>query len=83
MFTEHLGALIGDLSVALIPSGGVFLLGGVAEKNRWLFQDDFLRAFNGGGRFDDLRRGLNLYLSRHVDFGIVGANNFCKNALTR
>ncbi len=32
MFTEHLGAIMGDLSVALIPAGGVFLVGGVAEK---------------------------------------------------
>ena len=83
MFTEHLGAIMGDLAVALIPSGGVFLVGGVAEKNRWLFGQDFLRAFNAGGRFDELRRSMNLYVSEQNEFGIVGANNFCKNALAR
>lgn len=81
MFTTHLGAIMGDLAVALVPAGGVFLVGGVAEKNRWLFQDDFLAAFNAGGRFDDLRRSMNLYVSEQDEFGIVGANNFCKNAL--
>ncbi len=81
MFTEHLGAIMGDLAVALVPTGGVFLVGGVAEKNRWLFGQDFLRAFNAGGRFDTLRRGMNLYVSEQDEFGIVGANNFCKNAL--
>ncbi|MEX0276113.1 MAG: family 1 glycosylhydrolase [Ruegeria sp.] len=83
MFTEHLGAITGDLAVALIPVGGVFLLGGVADKNRWLFGREFLDAFNAGGRFDDIRGGLNLYVSEMDEFGIVGANNFCKNALAR
>ncbi|WP_298850342.1 ROK family protein [uncultured Ruegeria sp.] len=81
MFTTHLGALIGDMAVTLMPEGGVFLVGGVAEKNRWLFDDNFKDAFNGGGRFSDLRRSLSLYVSKQAEFGIVGANNFCKNAL--
>ena len=83
MFTEHLGAIMGDLAMALVPTGGVFLVGGVAEKNRWLFGKDFLRAFNAGGRFEALRQGMNLYVSEQEEFGIVGANNFCKNALAR
>ncbi|WP_170330563.1 family 1 glycosylhydrolase [Ruegeria arenilitoris] len=83
MFTTHLGAVMGDLAVVLIPSGGVFLLGGVAEKNRWLFKDAFRDAFNAGGRFSDLRRSFNLYVSEQDEFGIVGANNFCKSALAR
>ncbi len=83
MFTTHLGAVMGDLAVVLMPSGGVFLVGGVAEKNRWLFKDAFRDAFNAGGRFSDLRRSFNLYVSEQDEFGIVGANNFCKSALTR
>ncbi len=81
IFTEHLGAIMGDLAVALVPTGGVFLVGGVAEKNRWLFEQDFLRAFNAGGRFDALRRSMNLYVSKQDEFGLIGASNFCKNAL--
>ncbi len=83
MFTTHLGAVMGDLAVVLMPMGGVFLVGGVAEKNRWLFKDAFRDAFNAGGRFSDLRRSMNLYVSEQDEFGIVGANNFCKGALTR
>ncbi|MCG7519998.1 glucokinase [Ruegeria sp. Ofav3-42] len=83
MFTTHLGALMGDLAVAFMPTGGVFLVGGVAEKNRWLFKDAFRDAFNAGGRFSELRRSMNLYVSEQDEFGIVGANNFCKSALAR
>ena len=83
MFTTHLGALMGDMAVTLMPAGGVFLVGGVAEKNRWLFDQDFKDAFNGGGRFSELRKSLNLYVSEQAEFGIIGANNFCKNALKR
>ncbi len=83
MFTTHLGAVMGDLAVVLMPLGGVFLVGGVAEKNRWLFKDAFRNAFNAGGRFSDLRRSFNLYVSEQDEFGIVGANNFCKSVLAR
>ncbi len=83
LFTTHLGAVMGDLSVAFMPIGGVFLVGGVAKKNRWLFKDAFRDAFNAGGRFSDLRRSMNLYVSKQDEFGIVGANNFCKSALAR
>ncbi|CUH41885.1 Beta-glucosidase A [Ruegeria atlantica] len=83
MFKTHLGAIMGDLAVAYMPTGGVFLVGGVAEKNRWLFKDAFRDAFNAGGRFSDLRRSMSLYVSEQDEFGIVGANNFCKSALAR
>ncbi|WP_234995185.1 glucokinase [Ruegeria meonggei] len=83
LFTTHLGAVMGDLAVAFMPIGGVFLVGGVAKKNRWLFKDAFRDAFNAGGRFSDLRRSMNLYVSEQDEFGIVGANNFCKSALAR
>ncbi len=83
IFTTHLGALMGDMAVTLMPTGGVFLVGGVAEKNRWLFGREFREAFNGGGRFSELRQSMNLYVSEQPEFGIVGANNFCKNALMR
>ncbi|CUJ99133.1 Beta-glucosidase A [Ruegeria denitrificans] len=83
MFTTYLGAMMGDLAVVLMPVGGVFLVGGVAEKNRWLFTDAFRDAFNAGGRFSDLRKSMSLYVSEQKEFGIIGANNFCKNALAR
>ena len=83
MFATHLGALLGDLAVTMRPEGGIFLVGGVTDKNRWLFRDRFLDAFNAGGRFSDLRRSMNLYVSEQAEFGIVGAINFCDAALTR
>jgi len=83
IFTTHLGVLMGDMAVTLVPTGGVFLVGGVAEKNRWLFDERFIGAFNQGGRFDELRQSMGLYVSEQAEFGIVGANNFCKNAVGR
>jgi len=81
MFRTHLGAHMGNLAVTLMPVGGVYLLGGVAEKNRWLFDDRFVAAFNAGGRHDALRQSLGLYISNQPEFGIIGASNFCKTAL--
>ena len=78
MFTSYLGALLGDLSVLLVPSGGIFIVGGVAQKNLWLFNDRFCSAFNQGGRFSKLRNSMNIYVSKQFNFGLVGAHNFCK-----
>lgn len=74
-FKSHLGRLAGDLALAA-GAESVFLVGGVATKNAWLFDEAFVHAFNQGGRFTPMRRGLNLYLLRNPDFGLLGARNY-------
>ena len=77
LFRSHLAALAGDLAVTLKARGGIFFLGGVAQANRWLFDDAFWRDFSEGGRFTDLRASCGLYLVTIEDFGLRG----CLNAL--
>ena len=81
VFASHLGAVLGDLAVTLMATGGVYLVGGVAEKNPWLFDRQFQQAFTNGGRFTELRHSLSLYVSKQQEFGLVGAQNYLRNAL--
>lgn len=75
IFKSHLARLSGDFGIAN-GADSVFLVGGVATKNPWLFDDTFVDAFNQGGRFTALRQSLNLYLLRNPDFGLLGAYNY-------
>lgn len=80
IFRYHLGRLAGDLGLAA-GAQSVFLVGGVATKNPWLFDDTFVTAFNQGGRFTKMRQGLNLYMLRNPDFGLLGAHNYASHLL--
>lgn len=82
LFRAHLGRLAGDLGLAFGASS-VCLVGGVATKNTWLFDDRFVAAFNDGGRFTAMRRTMNLYLLRNPNFGLLGARNYARYMLDR
>lgn len=79
MFRDHLAALAGDLAVTMNATGGLFLVGGVAQANADLFDDAFYDAYSDGGRpaFSKLRSACGVYLVTMEDFGLRG----CINAL--
>ncbi|MEM8729531.1 MAG: ROK family protein [Pseudomonadota bacterium] len=76
-FKTHLARLSGDIGISF-GADSVFLVGGVATKNPWLFDKDFATAFAQGGRFTKLRQAMNLYLLRTADFGLLGAHNYAR-----
>lgn len=75
LFKTHLGQVTGDMALTCMAYGGVFIAGGVATKNPWLFDQKFLDAFNAGGRFSKVRTELSVYLLLDSDFGLIGARN--------
>lgn len=77
LFRIHLAALAGNLAVTLNATGGVILLGGVAQQNRDMFDGAFWQAFVQGGRYNKMRAGCGIYLMTREDFGLRG----CMNAL--
>ncbi|SDX57602.1 glucokinase [Litoreibacter albidus] len=80
IFRTHLGQICADLALTTMSRGGVFIAGGVAVKNPWLFDETFIGAFRDGGRFSALRSGFPLYLMKSTDFGLVGARNALMSA---
>lgn len=76
LFCKGLGNVAGDLALTLSAHGGVFLSGGVAQANPWIFDSPvFLDAFNAGGRLGNLRRSFPIYLTHNENFGLIGAIN--------
>lgn len=75
MFRSYLGQLCGDLAITAMARGGVFVTGGVVQKNPWILDHDFLAAFNAHGRFGSLRQSMPVYRLKADDFGLIGAAN--------
>lgn len=82
IFKTHLAKVAGDLALSFGAQGGVFLVGGVALKNAWLFDDEFVEVFGQGGRFSPIRQKMNLYLLNISEFGLQGAQNYAKHVLS-
>jgi glucokinase len=77
LFSYYLGQVAGDLTLLFAPQGGLFITGGVSLRNRWLFDQAFLQAFNAGGRdtYTQLRSATPLYLYTDEQFGLAGSMN--------
>ncbi|NIZ12766.1 ROK family protein [Phaeobacter sp. HF9A] len=76
LFARYLAGVAGDLGLVFAAKGGVFVTGGVAAANPWIFDADFIAAFNAGGRHSSWRQELPLHLYHQPDFGLIGARNY-------
>jgi glucokinase len=82
LFKSHLAQASGDFALTF-GAGAVFLVGGVAMKNPWLFDSDFVNDVRAGGRFSDKRGQLGLYLLNSGNFGLDGARAFARQRLAQ
>jgi glucokinase len=76
LFARYLAAIAGDFGLVFGAKGGVFVTGGVAAANPWMFDDAFVEAFNAGGRHTGWRKELPLHVYHQPDFGLIGARNY-------
>ncbi len=80
LFGEYLGAVAGDVATLFKAEGGVFVTGGVVQKNPGLLGAAFLRGFGDGGRYNELRSRIPLYRYEVQEFGLIGARNYALRA---
>ncbi|MFP3383918.1 ROK family protein [Tritonibacter sp. SIMBA_163] len=76
LFVQYLAGVAGDLGLVFAAKGGVFISGGVAAANPWIFDEAFVAAFNAGGRHTSWRQELPLHLYHQPNFGLIGARNY-------
>jgi len=75
LFLSIYGAFVGNLALAAIPCGGIFVAGGIAAKIPAAMQQGvFLRAFCDKGRFEGLLNTLPLHIVTNPQVGLLGAN---------
>ncbi len=75
MFIQIYGAFVGNIALALLPRGGVYVAGGIAAKIiTTLQQGAFMRTFRDKGRYVELLNTLPLHIVTNAQVGLLGAN---------
>ena len=74
LFARLCGAVAGNLALTCLPFGGLYLAGGVVQKNRALFASTaFLDAFHAKGRMAALLEQVPLRVVTESRVGLLGA----------
>ena len=74
MFCNVLGAVAGNLGLALLATGGVFVAGGIAPRIlSYLQKGGFREAFERKGRLHPLVAKLPAFVVTHPQLGLLGA----------
>lgn len=83
LFLSAYGAFAGDMALALLPRGGVYLAGGIAAKLLPQLQDHaFLTAFNAKGRHAGVTARMPVWVATDEEAGLAGAARLaCRNDL--
>ena len=74
MWVHVLGTLIGNMAVSLLPTGGIYLGGGIPPRIlKRLQQPDFLSAITDKGRFSALCTGMPVHVILDPKVALHGA----------
>lgn len=74
VFVAAYGAFAGNMALATLAHGGIFIAGGIAPKIVAKLKDgDFMRAFASKGRFSDLLATIPVHVVMNPAVGLHGA----------
>ena len=74
LFFKIYGAQAGNLALSCLPTAGLYIAGGIAQKNiKQIQTSDFLSAFQAKGRMQPLLEKIPLKLITREDAGLLGA----------
>lgn len=74
LFVAVYGAFAGNMALAALARGGVYIAGGIAPKISARLEDgDFMRAFTSKGRFSGLLQEVPVHVVNNPRIGLLGA----------
>ena len=74
LFCSVLGAVAGNLALAILATGGVYVAGGIAPRLIPYLQNGLFReAFDSKGRLHTLVERFPAFVVTHPQVGLVGA----------
>ncbi len=75
LFMKIYGAFVGNIALAALPRGGIYVAGGIAAKIAAQMQgSDFMSAFLDKGRFNGLLAAMPLSIVMNPQIGLLGAS---------
>jgi len=79
LFLAVYGAFVGNLALAFLPRGGVYIAGGIAAKiNSQMGNGLFMNSLLHKGRFKELQATLPVHVVLNQDVGLVGASLYAQ-----
>jgi glucokinase len=82
LFVEIYGAYAGNLALAGLCRGGVYVAGGIAPKIIGkLHEGGFMKAFREKGRFSPLMEEIPVHVVMNSSAGLMGATEEAKRML--
>lgn len=79
LFLSVYGAFVGNLALAALPRGGIYIAGGIAAKMAEQMQgSEFINGFLAKGRFAGLLATLPLHIVLNQNAGLMGASLFAQ-----
>ena len=80
LFIDCYGSVAGDHALLVLPTGGVYVVGGIAAKILpRLAAGGFVRAFTDKGRFGDLAGTFPVSVVTNEHLGLIGATLIAKS----
>jgi len=80
LFVQIYGAFVGNIALAALPRGGIYVAGGIAAKIATQMQEGgFMRAFSDKGRFGGLLSTFPLSIVTNPQIGLLGASLAAQN----
>ncbi len=74
LFVQILATMVGNIAVTLLPTGGIFLGGGISARIfQRLQRPDFFQAIINKGRFSDLLATMPIHTILDTQAGLYGA----------
>lgn len=75
LFLSAFGAFVGNMALAALPRGGIYVAGGIAAKiAKQMQQGSFLPAFRNKGRYAEFLASMPLHIVTNPQAGLLGAN---------
>lgn len=75
LFLSVYGAFVGNMALAALPRGGIYVAGGIAAKIAAQMQQGcFLPAFGNKGRYAEFLASIPLHIVINPQVGLLGAN---------
>lgn len=80
IFVTGYGAEAGNFCLKTLPTGGLYIAGGIASKNMSLMmkENQFVKAYLAKGRMEAVLEKIPIYLITHPNVGLLGAQVICR-----
>ncbi|MCE5275221.1 MAG: glucokinase, partial [Deltaproteobacteria bacterium] len=76
-FVSILGAETGNLALNILPTGGIYLAGGLPPRILGMLASDvFLDAYFAKGRLSRILKRIPIHVILNTDIGLMGAASF-------